>query len=324
MLAISNSEMKTWQRCRRKWFLSYYLGTQPADPEVTGVRIQGTRIHSALEGHYGYQLDPVTTLGALYQAAITAFPDHDADLRAEWEQSRIMVEGYLEWVAAEGVDASLTVVATETDLAVPIPGTSDQLGLRAKLDQVVWDSVLEAYLFLDHKNSASFDAHEEMALDPQFKFYSLVQLLAAGEGGPRVAGGIRNTLRRVKRTAKSKPPYYRRDVFRYNPAEIESTLDKVTRIAYEIYEARLQLDEAYEAFNGDLEVINPMQRTELPPNEMPSDCRWSCPFVTLCPMMNDGSDWPGVVTRSGRFTQGDPYDYYSQDPLRDVRARLTA
>jgi hypothetical protein len=39
-------------------------------------------------------------------------------------------------------------------------------------------------------------------------------------------------------------------------------------------------------------------------------------------MMDDGSDWPGVLTRSGKFRQDDPYSYYREDPLRAVREVL--
>jgi hypothetical protein len=39
-------------------------------------------------------------------------------------------------------------------------------------------------------------------------------------------------------------------------------------------------------------------------------------------MMDDGSDWPGVLLRSGKFRQADPYGYYRDDPLRAVRMAL--
>ncbi len=63
MITISNTEVNTWQRCRRKWFLAYFLGYQPAVEEVTGHRILGVRVHTALEGYYGYDLDPLAVLG---------------------------------------------------------------------------------------------------------------------------------------------------------------------------------------------------------------------------------------------------------------------
>jgi hypothetical protein len=40
--------------------------------------------------------------------------------------------------------------------------------------------------------------------------------------------------------------------------------------------------------------------------------------------MDDGSDWAGILTRSGRFTQADPYAYYRDDALASIRAELTA
>lgn len=320
-MQISNSEMTTWQRCKRKWYLAYYLGAREASESPVGVRILGIRVHTALEGKYGYDLDPVMVLDVIYRLAIEARPEFEAELRSEQDMAQAMVEGYIQWVADEGQDAGITVVATEQDISVPIPGLPG-VNLRAKLDQVVWDEQRRALMFLDHKTADNFERHEIMDLDPQFRVYMLVQLLAAGPDGPRVAGGYRNTLRRVKRTAKAKPPFYQRDDFTYNPEQIESELRRITTLAGEISDMRDTLDQTYEVFNADLEVINSLQRSDLPPNRMPHDCRWSCPFVQLCPMMDDGSDWPGVITRSGKYAQGDPYDYYSDNPLSQVRSKI--
>jgi hypothetical protein len=236
-----------------------------------------------------------------------------------------MVEGYIEWVAAEGKDAGLTVTGTETDLTVPLPGVPG-VQLRAKLDQVVFNEVTGFYSFLDFKTAASFERHEVLDLDPQFKFYSMMQWLAEGED-LRVDGGILRTLRRVKRTDRSRPPYYATDEFRYNPEMINSTLLKAQRVGYRIKGARQALDYAYapDGGQGDLDVVNLVQRSLFPPNEIPHDCKWSCPLASgLCPMMSDGSSWAGALMSGDRFEQKDPYDYYLNDPLRRVRQVLAA
>jgi hypothetical protein len=320
VITISNSEIATFLRCPRKWYLTYYLGEVPAEEDVTGNRIQGVRIHTALEGFYGYQLDPLAVLGILYKLAIDAHPESEGDLVAERELSSAMVEGYVEWVAETGADASLRVVATEREVIVPLPGV-DGVNLRAKLDQVVQDEQTGWLGFLDHKNVATFERREVLDLDPQFRFYSLVQRLAAPEGGAVVAGGYLNMLRRVKRTERSKPPYYHREQFRYSPETIDATWLKVLGTAKRIVEARQALDTRY-AMGGDLFTINTHQRLMLPPVPIMTECKWACPFVTLCPMMDDGSDWAGAVTSSGRWNQADPYAYYSDDALGSVRAEL--
>ena len=296
MITMSHTEMQTWQRCRRKWLDSYYLGYQPADEEVTGNRILGVRVHSALEGYYGYDLDPLAVLGVLYQIELDASAEFEAELMAERDLASAMIEGYIEWAAETGADASLKVVATEADLTLALPGV-EGVQLRSKMDQVIINEETGLLSFHDWKTAAAFERHEILALDPQFKFYSMMQKLASGEDEARVSGGMVTTLRRVKRTDKSKPPYYQRDEFRYDPETIHSTLAKAQRIGYEIKKARQALDWAYTEGGGDLELVNVIQRGLFPPNQIPHECKWSCPFVSLCPMMDDGSDWAGVLTR---------------------------
>ena len=321
MITVSNTEIQTFMRCPRKWFVQYYLGYQPAEEEVTGNRILGVRVHTALEGMYGYGLDPLAVLQVLYQLELDASPEFETELLAERDLASAMVEGYIEWVASEGIDAGLTVVATEAELVVPLPGV-EGVQLRAKLDQQVLSEQTGLLSFLDFKTAGAFEKHEVLALDPQFKFYSLMHRLITEPGDPRVDGGIIRTLRRVKRSDKSKPPYYATDDFRYDPETINSQLRKVQRVAYQIRNARHTLDQVYLDSGGDMETVNLVQRSLFPPNEIPHDCKWSCPLVTLCPMMSDGSDWAGVLTNSGYFKQEDPYAYYSDDPLRRVRQEL--
>jgi hypothetical protein len=324
-IQMSNSELFTFSRCPRLWLLKYYLGYTPDADEVTGNRILGTRIHAALEGYYGYGMDPLSVLHLIYQLALQDFPDSERELIIERDLGSAMIEGYIEWLSAEGKDAGLTVVATEADVSVPLPGVPG-VNLRAKLDQVTLDEATELLSFLDHKTAATFERHEILMLNPQFRFYSLVQKLAAREvpGAPRVLGGLVNTLRRVKRTDKSKPPYYQRDPFRFNEDMINATLLKVTGLARKIVAARNSLDWIYTEGHADLTLLNAFQQINLPPTPIETDCSWRCPHVQLCPMMDDGSDWVGALVRSGHYRQEDPYAYYDRDPLSRVRQALAA
>ena len=320
-IAISNSEISTFDRCRRKWYLSYYLGAALAEPEICGNAILGTRVHAALEGMYGYDLDPQTVLGTLYAMAVDQFPDWRTELLAERELATVMVDGYVEWAAETGADAGLRVVAVEQDVQVPFPRLPG-VALRARLDQVVLDEDTGLVSFLDWKTAANFDRHEILALDPQFKFYSVVQRLAKGPDAPQVDGGIIRTLRRVKRTAKSSPPYYQADSFRYTDTELDAAEARIASICMQILDARASLDYVYREGGGRLDLVNAVQRLELYPSPRLNECRWDCPFVSVCPMMDDGSDWPGAIVSSGRYVQTDPYAYYREDPVKAVRAVL--
>jgi RecB family exonuclease len=349
VLSISNSEIATFDRCRRKWYARYYLGASPAEPEIVGSAILGTRVHAALEGMDGYGLDPLAVLAILYSQALEEHPDWQADINAEWDMARIMVEGYVEWAAETGADASLRTVAVEQEVCVPFPRLPG-VTLRARLDRVVLDEETGLLSFLDNKTAATFEKHEHLETDPQFLFYAVVQKLARAtarspaclhDGGtaegcpgcfweppPQVDGGIVRTLRRVKRTAASKPPYYATDSFRYSPERIEAAELRIEAICRQILDARRYLGMAYTGpHGGRLDVVNHVQRSELYPSQAFGGCKsWECPFVTLCPMMDDGSDWPGVIRDSGHWKQQDPYAYNAEqaDRIEFVRAALAA
>jgi RecB family exonuclease len=318
---ISQSEIYAWTRCRRNWYLTYYLGFVPTDESPVGNRQLGTRVHTALEAYYGYQLDPLAVLALLYRIEANRVPESAADLAKEHELAEAMVSGYVEWLAEEGADADFRTVATETDIRVDLPGVPG-VRLRARMDQVAERISDGALLFRDYKTGTGFEVAEQLKINPQMKFYTLVQHLASGPDGPKLAGFTIDTLRRVKRTAKAEPPFYRRDAFTYTPDEIHATLLKVQTVATEIMEHRALLDDTYLRSGGDLSVINPLQRSEMFPTEIPNDCKWWCDFKEICPMMNDGSDWSGSLVRSGRFRQADPYEYYRDDALRTIREEM--
>jgi hypothetical protein len=179
--------------------------------------------------------------------------------------------------------------------------------------------------YLDYKTVANFDKHELLSLDPQMRYYSTIQHMATAgiPGAPQVRGGIITSLRRVKRTGASKPPYYQRDEFRYNPDMIESTRRKIIAVCTAICEARDALDAMYQAFGGSLETVNAVQQSMLAPTPIIDRCSWDCPFSSgLCTMMDDGSDWAGLLVSSGRYVQGDPYSYYRNDALRTLHTEL--
>jgi len=332
-VGISQTELATFQRCPRMWYLKYYLGMVPADEPPTGARILGIRVHAALEGWYGYGLNPKETLLYLYGIATRQRPEYASELATELHLATTMVEGYLGWLAEEGADAELEVVSTERELRVPVPGL-DGVDFRGRLDQVYRNTRSNTLGFMDYKTGASFDRHDDLALDPQMPFYCLLQQLAAHGGeavitgtGYRperviVGGGTIRTLRRVLRTEKSKPPYYQSDSFTYTPEQIRAELSRATAIVTKIMQARYDLDAAYQNSGGNQAYMDVRCREILPPTKIVGDCSWRCEFAKICPMMDDGSDWPGALVRSGRYVAGDPYSYYGKDALSAVRADL--
>lgn len=336
MIKISNSEIDKWKRCRRQWLVTYGLGFLPDRETPAGTRQLGTRIHTAMEGWYGYQLDPLMVLTLIYQAEIQASPDWAEDLRKELDLALAMVEGYLEWTATDGVDADIEVVGAEAEITVPLPGLPE-VSLTSKMDQVYRRISTGTLGFLDFK-TGDLDKRELLALNPQFKTYSVIQLLASGHGvpvpgmqyrsdRPAVDGGIVRQLRRVKRaTSRARPPFYQDDEFRYTPEQLSAHYLGLVTACSDIAVARDQLAGILGRMSDqqDTAELNQWSRARMPPTPMLKDCSWSCPHVELCPMLDDGSDWIGVLMRSGHYRQGDPYEYYRRDGLQGIRGLLTA
>jgi hypothetical protein len=172
-------------------------------------------------------------------------------------------------------------------------------------------------------------------MDPQMKTYALIQWLAAGHeppspgepfaltpGLPVVLGGTVNTLKKVKRTSRSKPPYYSRHPFLFSPGRMAAKLAEVQQVASEIMNARYRLDAAYAA-GGDLPTVHHLQLTVARPVEIPADCSWRCPFSKgLCQLMSDGLHWADALVGSGAYVQGDPYARYARQGVEELKEAL--
>lgn len=305
-LAVSNSELQTWKQCRRKWYLAYYLtwGVRPEDEPATGSRQLGSRVHVALERLYGYGEDPLTTIAQLYAGLREERPDAAEELTKEEDYARAMLEGYLQWTAEQGVDEGLRVVSVEADVRAPSGVTYEgqPVELRGRLDQRVEREHDGARLFLDHKTVTSLTQYNAtLAIDEQMKTYGLLEFLdalAKTGSGPavRTDGGLYNALKRVKRTARATPPFYERVEVRHNVEELRSMWLRVQRVIEEIIAARVALA----APGAD-------HRYLVPPT--PSrDCSWRCPYLAICPLMDDGSRWEQAL--ASNYDQVDPYAYY--------------
>lgn len=263
---IRQSEIKAFKRCRRKWMLSYLRNLERIqyDEHEETARI-GTEVHAVLDSYYRGGAMPLLD---------------DSTLPG------IMVEGYLDWLSETGADAGLKVVYSEERIEHPF-GTfhGDEVILTGKLDLVVHDEATGLNLLLDHKTVQSLDqAGEQLKVDDQLQTYVL--LLRAR--GVEVDGALHNMLRRVKRTAKATPPFYGRRIVRFNEEQLENhemhlraTLAEMVRQA--------------QAIEGGVD-----HHLTAYPNPT-KDCTWDCPFLAVCPMMDDGSDWEGFLSQEYRI-----------------------
>lgn len=307
---VTNSEIQTFKRCRRKWWLAYYRKLEAVRPEAAGVRRLGTRLHEALAEHYSSRgKDPIMVFmqgfADDYERARATF---DAELEKTLEKDlalgRIMLEGYLEWVASEGMDSDLTVIADEDDIAVPInaefkDGQGRVVNLLGKLDVRVQRHIDGAVGFLDHKSVGSFEAATKtLHMDEQMQMYLTLERLT-NVAGTHIAGAWYNMLRRVKRTATAKPPFYHREFITFNPAQLQSFWERTVNTIIDILTLEHRLG---------IEGVDP--RTIAYPSPR-ADCTWSCDFFLSCSMFDDGSAVERFIDVA--FKTGDPIARYRSD-----------
>lgn len=305
-LSMSNSELTTWQHCKRKWMLKYYnrLSVKPENQSSTGVMHLGTRIHIALEYMYGWDADPYQVLSIIYKHEKQYQSQETTDeLTKEHQLAVKMIEGYLEWLDETGADEDIEVVSTERDVAVAGP---HGVTLRARLDMRVRRRSTGTIRFIDHKTVGDFNGKlSTLEKDPQMRFYTLIDKLEAlqGEREERSEGGTWNMFKRSKRTARAKPPFNQRVETDYNDEVLRSVYFKIHEVIGEIIQARLRLD------NGE------DHRSVAYPNAGP-DCSWKCEFVSMCPLMDDGSHWRDMA--AGEFVVEDPYAYYLPSEIPEL------
>lgn len=119
---------------------------------MTGALALGSRVHSALEQHYGHGVDLLDAHKRLVEmdreALVNDFRD-TTDLDAEAELGRIMLEGYLEWAEETGVHSNLELISVEERIVTPL--FNGAVELMGKLDQRVRRKTDGVRLFLDWK-----------------------------------------------------------------------------------------------------------------------------------------------------------------------------
>lgn len=300
--AVSNSEMKTFKRCERKWYLGTYRRLRKIRTGATGARELGTRVHEALAELYaapGTQAeDPLVVLERSLCDDIAEFPEQEAEIEKEGELARAMITGYIDWLAEEGMDSGLEVIAPETELIVEAGSIRDvNILFIAKLDVRVRRLTDGMLFFMDHKTVADLTTPlRTLHMDEQMLFYMLVERMGQENTDERTAGGLYNMLKKVKRTGTAKPPFFARQFVTHSDEELRNFWMRVMGTVTKIIEA----EDALNAGGNHMFVT--------PPNPT-RDCTWDCDFFAICPMFDDGSNVEGLIETA--YEVGDPLARYT-------------
>ncbi len=313
---FSNSEIQTFKRCRRKWYLGWYRCLRLRHQDPVGAFATGNRVHRALEAWYVPEgdnpTDPRTALEAAiasdWEACKQAYaeigqeppPELVKEFNENTALERAMVEGYMEWLIETGVDSGLRVVAPETYLEAPleVPGSNVDVLLIGKLDVRMVREYDGARLFMDHKTTMSLtEPLKTIRLDEQMLHYHVLEWLSDVEGG-RCDGALYNMLRKVKRSARAKPPFYDRVEVRHNKHELESFRRRLIGVIKTMLDVIARL----EAGEDPHVVVYPSPTR---------DCSWSCDFLPVCTMFDDGSRVDAMLEQY--YVQEDPLSHYKRN-----------
>lgn len=134
------------------------------------------------------------------------------------------------------------------------------------------------------------------AISEQFLHYGLLEALKPDEP-ERCDGGIYNLLRKVKRSASARPPFYERIEVRHSKQQLRSYWTRFHGIITDILRVREALD------RGESHLVHAYPTPT-------KECSWKCPFFAVCPLFDDGSAAEEML--NDFFVVGDPMARYSE------------
>lgn len=313
--SISHSEIKEFKLCRRGWYLRWYRGLRSKETSLSEKRHTGDRVHRALQGWYvpdgEERVDPREGIELAIMEDYQILHDHLVS--TGWDQmpsthpdtvklmksndlERIMVDGYMEWLAETGADTGLRIIAPEVFMTGVLPELGDStIRVVGKLDVRAVRISDGARVFIDHKTRDTAPRPDELLRDEQMLHYELLEECADSETEGYCDGAIFNVLRRVKRSATAKPPFYLRHFVPHNRHTRAAYRRRVVATIRDMISTEEALDQGVHHF--DVAYPNPGK-----------DCGWRCPFASSCHMFDDGSDVERLL--SDRYQRDDPLYYY--------------
>jgi len=297
---ITQSEIKDFKRCRRKWWLRNVRKLKLKREKKYGAASLGNRVHRGLELLPTVGLEAaLADIDARVQKDRLMVPEQEDKIAKEGTLARIMIEGCVQWMEEEGIDEDFVLVGPEHTLSVPwdvIDPLGRQLELIGKLDQQVERQSTGELMFRDWKTVDDFSRVHLLRNDEQMKHYGLLERIAAP--ARRTGGGLYTMLRKVKRTATAKPPFYMMEEVRLTDPILNDYLERAIAETEDLLRVEAAL--AAGGRPASLAYPNPTR-----------DCSWDCEFLPVCPMFDDGSDAEGML--SSLYAVGDPLARYNPD-----------
>lgn len=290
---LSHTEIQTFKRCKRKWYLRYHLGWKQRDKVRRVARDTGIAVHEALHVYYANDRDEE---GAVKWIADRRIEDlsmaqaHEVETVTEvYKLANIIVDGYFAWLDETGNDDGFRITGSEQMLEAPSPvdgvtlfGIVDLIGEHVDGDIVV----------LDTKVVASIEETVRMLhLNEQALMYAV--LAKVNDPNPtRPFRIVWSMLKRSKRTARARGPFYERYELVISPGQLEVFYEQLHGVITALLELERKLDDGGSA--NALAFPSPTK-----------DCSWECEFFAVCPAMNDPNADPNWLLNTYFVRRGE-------------------
>lgn len=296
-MKVSQSELAEFRACRRKWWLRHVEGWAKPD-EHSGALALGTNVHAALCMYYTpgcTKQDAMELLYQTYNQSLTACSEWDVNkVQKDFKLAVIMTEGYFDWLEETGADQFLEIIEPESEIEYEIEVDATPVRLLGKRDLIARDTRTDLAALVDHKTCATFN-DPLLDLNEQSRMYLLLQRL---NGSTVVQNCIWNLLRKVQRTARAEPPFYKREELYVSEDELRRYYERIRGVIADIINVRRRLEEGERHYS----VVYPTPG---------SDCSWKCPYRVVCPMIDSDPEGANLFL-TDNYIKKDPYSRYSE------------
>lgn len=297
-LKVSQSELLEFRECRRRWWFRYVEGWAKPE-EYYGALPLGTNIHAALCEFYtegGTKESSMELLYSTYNRALQyCFEDDVAKVQKDFKLAVIMLEGYWEWLEETGADQYLEIIESEAEIEYDIEVKGQKVRILGKRDVIGRDVRTGTNTLIDHKTCASFN-DPLLDLNEQSRMYLLLQRL---NGSTVVQQCLWNLLRKVQRTARAEPPFFKREELYISEEELRRYYERITGIIGDIIDVRKRLEEGERHYSVAYPTPGP-------------DCSWKCAYRVVCPLID--SDPEGAARfLEDHYERRNPYERYNEN-----------
>lgn len=274
------SETLRAQRCLRSWWLGYRRGGTGLQPQVRDTgdkRDVGTLFHAGVAAYYrGFnpgQLMRETWLALVGEGAVTE------QATKAYELAATMLDGWVQWLAAEGHDVDEETLHVEERLEMELGQFRGRdVVLYGTPDRVVRQTSTGLLILEDTKTGQSLDRSVRLQIDPQLLTYA--GMLRAS--GVEVVEMRHQVAKKSKRTARATPPFYSRVSVPVTDALLDARWKHLMATVDLMVERIQRLDRG-----EDHHVV-------VPPT-VNGQCDWDCDFLAVCPLMDEGAYWEAAL-----------------------------